>query len=654
MSSRKSEREALAAPWHQSPRAQFLLPFLLAMGLTLPFSQGPLVWDDVMLLRDDAFVHSLANIPAAFLRSFWAGVTGTRSSYDYYRPFTTVTYILNYAVSGGGWSGPFHIVNSLLYAATAGLLALAVMGAGAGAGVALASGLLFAAWPTHHENVDFISGRTDVLAGLLLVAAFVMLRRARANPAQPLRLVWLMLASAGAIFSKEVAYLAPLAALLAEWAWGLRKDSWLRIGACAAPLLGALPLRQLALAHRIHAPLPPPAFALSALLVNTRTLLCPWPLHVNHFVPQNWSSYNYPMLGAWAAFFVLTLLLSRGRVERALWLAGWLFMFPGCLTGISADRMQYVPTLAFLPWGAMKLSRLPWSGAARAALCGLVVAALSAGLLVRGSIWASDRNLFESQVQESPWDPTAHDQLGNVYHRLANLPDVPDSSHARLMRMALEHSRFSVFIDSNAAPPSFDYARNLLTYHEDSLALVAVRRGLRHREDARARLIESQALAGLSRWREADSAASRGLRQEAGTKDGNLWATLGWVRFKQARWEDAARLAGRATQVDSTLIYAAYNRALALGAAGKADSAAALYGQLLSAEHDGATALTALGDLCDFAEMGGPHSQETLAGFLKRAGLEPSREAASLSPALQPRLAGGAARARRLLQVPHP
>ncbi len=644
MSSRRKAPANSASRWQESRWAIFSVPALLAILLTLQSVQGPLVWDDSILITDDKFVHHLSNIPAAFGRSFWAGVSASKGFFDYYRPLTTATYMLNYAV-GDTWSGPYHLVNIALYGATAGLVALAVSALGGAGGVALASGLLFAAWPTHHENVNFVSGRPDLLVGLFLLLAFAALRRAREPLAHPKWLVALGLCVAGAAFSKEVAYLAPAAILLYEWAAGWRWSALVRAGVAAAPVAVAASLRHVVLAHRIRAPLPSPALILGALLSNVRTLVFPWPLHVNRFVPDTWAHPHWTLVGGCAAFFALTLWTCRSRAERAAWLAGWFFLLPGCLTGIPADRMLYLPTVFLLPWAAERFSRLPWPGATRAALCMAAVTLLGTGLVARGSIWNSERRVFESQVQESPWDPVAHDHLANVYHHQADTLAAADTARTRWLTMSRDHSRMSVLLDSTKASSYFDYARTLMELDQDSLALLMARQGLRREEDSKARFVEAQSLAKMKRWAEADTAVSRGLRSSAGRADGTLWATLGWIRYQQGRCAEAAGFAARAVAVDSTLLFARYNRALALGCEGQADSADAIYRGGLRRDRNGAAAAIALGDLCDHAQAGRAHGRDLIRIFLRAAG-DDSTGVLALTPAA--RAALGPARQRAL------
>jgi protein O-mannosyl-transferase len=196
------------------PAVLFLLPALLAVLVTLPALHGEMVWDDPMLIVHDPFVRSLANLPAAFLRTFWASQPATGMTFDYYRPLTTISYMLTYAVAGTN-SLAYHVGNTLVYALTAGLLALVVAEVGAGASVGLAAGLVFAAWPTHAESADFISGRTDLLAGLFMLLALAMYIRhwrGRGHPAW--NLLGVAVASAAAALSKEVAYATPAALLL--------------------------------------------------------------------------------------------------------------------------------------------------------------------------------------------------------------------------------------------------------------------------------------------------------------------------------------------------------------------------------------------------------------------------------------------------------
>src|SRR5206468_1428595 len=73
----------------------------------------------------------------------------------------------------------FHLVNLLAHAATSAVVTLLMLAAGVPGAAALVAGAWFAVMPAHVESVAWISGRTDVLAGLFLALALLLDRRRR-------------------------------------------------------------------------------------------------------------------------------------------------------------------------------------------------------------------------------------------------------------------------------------------------------------------------------------------------------------------------------------------------------------------------------------------------------------------------------------------
>jgi Tfp pilus assembly protein PilF len=144
------------------------------------------------------YIRSLRSIPEIFGNTEWKGAGWEN---HLYRPFTTLTYALNYAVSGlAPWS--YHLVNVLLHATVSALVfllglrwRLAVSAAGLGA-------LLFALHPVHVEAVANITGRKELLA-----AAFLLVMVLAHGSAVRRGGLWLLVpaaAYAAAMLSKEI------------------------------------------------------------------------------------------------------------------------------------------------------------------------------------------------------------------------------------------------------------------------------------------------------------------------------------------------------------------------------------------------------------------------------------------------------------------
>ncbi len=134
---------------------------------------------------------------------YWPG----RSAAGLYRPVTTFSYLLNYAVLGNGENPEgYHVINFILHGINASLvyaLALLIFEVPA---PALALAAIWAVHPVLTESVTNIIGRADLLAGLGLLAGLLCYLKGQA--AQSGRFAWVLgLAAAQALglFSKESA-----------------------------------------------------------------------------------------------------------------------------------------------------------------------------------------------------------------------------------------------------------------------------------------------------------------------------------------------------------------------------------------------------------------------------------------------------------------
>jgi tetratricopeptide (TPR) repeat protein len=154
--------------------------------------------DDGPEVVDNAHVRSLGNVGTIFSASSWAG-SGDRLA-PIFRPVTTLSYALNYALGGLDPFG-FHLANVLLHALVSVLVLLLGLRVGLGTGAALVGAVLFAVMPVHVEAVANVAGRKDLIAAAFATGAVLAharaLRRGGASSILPPLLV------AGALLSKE-------------------------------------------------------------------------------------------------------------------------------------------------------------------------------------------------------------------------------------------------------------------------------------------------------------------------------------------------------------------------------------------------------------------------------------------------------------------
>ncbi|GAB4220353.1 MAG: hypothetical protein Kow001_01900 [Acidobacteriota bacterium] len=179
-----------------------------------------LLFDDVTLILQNPFVTSLD----------WKGIIWDSG----YRPVRTLTYALNYAISG---EEPFsyHLVNVLLHGLNVLLLFRLVWLLSASNLMAGVAAGLFAAHPAQTAAVAYVSGRKDLLAACFVFAAmalFLTLRRGTRH----------RLAAAGgsavafllALGSKEVAIVFPALLLAVDAVLGWRSSEQPRPGLWSA------------------------------------------------------------------------------------------------------------------------------------------------------------------------------------------------------------------------------------------------------------------------------------------------------------------------------------------------------------------------------------------------------------------------------------
>jgi tetratricopeptide (TPR) repeat protein len=150
----------------------------LAAALTVaalahaPSLAGGFVWDDRVLVLESPAVVELRPLGAYFFEPFFSG-SPQGERVPYYRPLATLSLALDHAL-GGGLPFPFHLSNLLAHAACTALVWALARRAGAGARGAAFAAALFATLPRGSEAVDWISGRTDLLAALGALAGLAL------------------------------------------------------------------------------------------------------------------------------------------------------------------------------------------------------------------------------------------------------------------------------------------------------------------------------------------------------------------------------------------------------------------------------------------------------------------------------------------------
>ncbi|HVQ14782.1 MAG TPA: DUF1736 domain-containing protein, partial [Vicinamibacterales bacterium] len=418
---------------------------------------GGMVLDNKVLLLEDPRVRAVTpeNISLILHKSYWWPYIESAL----YRPVTTLSYLLNYAVLGNGREpAGYHWINLILHTGNVLLLFAVALRLGRRFWPALFIAAIWAVHPLSTEAVTNIIGRADLLAaGAILGAFLTYLGASESNGSK--RLGWLFATAAVTaigVFSKEsaVAVLGVVvlydltfrlgAAPLSRLVWGWMAIVlpllflWYQRAAVLAGVPAAFPV--------VDNPIVGANFwsgRLTALAVIPRYLwLILWPQRLTADYSYNQIPLASGRLEDWVAWMVVlaavagTLaLFTRSRLMFFAAAAAFICFVPASnlliLSGtIMAERLVYLSSAGVIACVVMAL-QAPALGKRRAAvtaaLC-IVAVACAGRTWIRNGDWRDDLALWSATVKTSPESFKAHGALAEALYNSdpsrSNLPQV--------------------------------------------------------------------------------------------------------------------------------------------------------------------------------------------------------------------------------------
>jgi tetratricopeptide (TPR) repeat protein len=356
-------------------RLLLLAAALLAFGASLG---SGFHFDDYAIFADPAL-----NSPRGWLEIWTLRQT---------RPLTYLTFWINVETGGHDALG-YHAFNLAMHLGAV-LLAYECLRRLLPQRAALLAAAIFAVHPLQAESVDYVWGRSIVLASLLCLASLLAwLRGARWQA-----VAWFL----AALLAKEEAAAFPLVLLLLN---GKDRRAWRPIAAmCALSLAAGLRVIWATAVTPgapagVQAGISPWHYFLAQGPVvwrYLRLLAIPWGFTVDPEIP---------VPAVWvgqAAWLALTALVAFAwRYKAGPWiLAGFVLLLPSSslfpAADLAADRRMYLPVLAFagavVSLGVGRRKRLPH----------LLIVALIAIAFTRTQVWRSDEALWREAVSRAP------------------------------------------------------------------------------------------------------------------------------------------------------------------------------------------------------------------------------------------------------------
>jgi tetratricopeptide (TPR) repeat protein len=370
--------------------AVVIAAYLALLGRALSYD---FVWDDVgeianAPLFDRPLLDGLGATQTERTDPTVTHLAGATLLYDSWRPLLFAGYWVEiHAFGRVPW--PMHATN-LVLGVLAILLAYALARHWLPPTSAVIVAAVFALHPVQIEAVAYISGRGDLLAGVLaLAAALAAVRR---------RVALAALAFAGSLLAKEACIGLPLVAL--AWA-GRDRERWPTAGALAAVAVAYLVVRRVVVTGTSSGALADAVLQLPGIwLEYVRVALVPFDLSIDRLHDAR---YVWPGLGA------VALVAWRARHLGLVWFAVLLVPAATAIASshVVADRYAYAPMFGLAMAGV---------SAARAVAqrrIAIAVAAVWALLLLAVAwrqvpVWRDNAALYTHALAMAPDSADAH------------------------------------------------------------------------------------------------------------------------------------------------------------------------------------------------------------------------------------------------------
>jgi hypothetical protein len=424
--------------------------------------QAGLVLDNGVIVSQDARIQAVTarNLRLILTQEYWPGTTTT----GLYRPLTTLSYLVNYAVFGNGTDpAGYHWVNLALHGVNVSLAYLLGTLVLEAAAPAFALAAVWGLHPLLTESVTNIVGRADLLAAFGVLAGLLCyLKVATARGRHKLFWVAAMLvAQAIGLFAKENAAVLPGIMLLCDLTWqGRTAWRWRAIAyaALVPPFAAFFYLRGTLRMHMLiyfrDNPLISAGFWTARLtafkVIGEYLWLFVWPARLSADY-----SYNAVPLFGWhpaewedakaliavAVCLAAALLAVRWYRTRKPLFFFLAFFFVALaptsnlavlIGSIMAERFLYLPSIGLAGCVVTAIYAIGWQ-AARRRLAAMRTVWIALGLLclacgvrtyARNFDWLDDRSLWSSAVDVCPGSAKAHHNLGNTWlHVPGRLPD---------------------------------------------------------------------------------------------------------------------------------------------------------------------------------------------------------------------------------------
>ena len=477
-----------------------LLIIFISFLVYLNALRNGFVWDDMVLIADNEGINKWGYFWENFVRDFFDTTDDTiEFKYGYYRPIISLSYMIDYAVWGlKPWG--FHLSNIIFHTVSCILVYLIFNSLFNNRSISIITSLLFACHPIHTESVTWISGRTDIIAGMFFLSAFYLYQKAL-NPLIPnetnsslsnreiLKLFFkqrkifyicsITLFAIAMLCKEMVATLPFLLIAYTHYFSGLRNGRQFKIS-----LLLSTPYFFVILLYGIirftilgiHTVVNPGGEEMKGFypitLSFTKTIFIYlfkliYPAHPSAYI-QNPMSFSITEPAVISSIFGVAFLIFLIVWLKKRWASmSFLILFylvtllplsnfirisaPWDMGFVTAERFLYIPSLGFCgiisvllvnAWKTCKRS-FPILGYFTILLFIALLIFYSGQTLLRNRDWIDEKTFFSKTLKEAPNAALLHHAMGNVYVREENYEKALDYYKNSLELYPLYHAAYN-------------------------------------------------------------------------------------------------------------------------------------------------------------------------------------------------------------------
>lgn len=400
--------------------ALMLLAVFIGYAYTLTFA---FVYDDQAQIVTTSYVHSWRFVPSYFQEHIWSHKISGGGSY--YRPVFLLWLLINYTLFGlrPEW---WHLTTAGLHLTATLLVYRITLRLTRDTLVAAIAALVFGLHPVHVESVAWISGVSDPLVAVLVLASFLCYLRGAGFRAASLGLYGL------ALLAKEPAVALPPLIFAHAWIFSSAGGMRARLRnslTVAAPYLALVALYSIARVIVLHnfgavsnpLPLRTLLYTLPGLLwFYVRHLIWPAELSLvyNFSVIDRADFWNFAVPGLLITAIASSLYAWARRSRLAAFASVWLLatLLPVlnlrylAAADVVHDRYLYLPSMGFCLLVAVAVRRSRF-GQAPSFLIAIACVMLTA-TVAQSRYWANNLTLFRHANAVAPDNPIALYSLG--------------------------------------------------------------------------------------------------------------------------------------------------------------------------------------------------------------------------------------------------